>query len=346
MEFKTDTASTATNIDNQLVATMMRQVIYALVPAALTLFWFFGWGVLSNVVLAISFAVLLEMLMLRLRKRPIRPFLADYSAVVSGALLGLALPSASPWWLLLIAVFFAIVIAKQLYGGLGYNPFNPAMIGYAVVLVSFPVEMTRWLSPLELNLAVDSLAINNLGDTLSRVLGLSTAVWDGVTMATPLDYVKTNLMRDINLTQSMNEGAQFGFFAGKAWEWVSLAYLGGGLWLIYKKVITWHIPVALLVGLGFISSIFWLIDANTYASPVFHLLSGATMLGAFFIATDPISASTTPMGKLIYAAGIAFFIYIIRIWGAYPDGMAFAVIIMNMAAPLIDHYTQPKIFGE
>jgi len=341
MQFKTDTAATATHINNQHVAAMMRQVIYALVPAVLTLFWFFGWGILSNLLLAIGFAVLLETLMLKLRKRPIIPFLSDYSAVVSGALLGLALPSASPWWLLLIAVFFAIVIAKQLYGGLGYNPFNPAMIGYAVVLVSFPVEMTRWLSPLELNFAV-----NNVGDTLSRVFSLSDTIWDGVTMATPLDYVKTNLMQDINLNQSMKEGSQFGFLAGKAWEWVSLAYLLGGLWLITKKVITWHIPVALLLSLSLISSVFWLIDANSYASPLFHLLSGATMLAAFFIATDPVSASTTPMGKLIYAAGIAFFIYIIRIWGAYPDGIAFAVIIMNMAAPMIDHYTQPKIFGE
>jgi electron transport complex protein RnfD len=341
MQFKTDSASAAANIDNQHVAAMMRNVIYALLPAVLTLFWFFGWGVLSNLVLAIGFAVLLEILMLKLRQRPIIPFLSDYSAVVSGALLGLAMPSASPWWLLLIAVFFAIVIAKQLYGGLGYNPFNPAMIGYAVVLVSFPVEMTRWLSPLEL-----SFAVGNLDDTLSRVLSLSTTVWDGVTMATPLDYVKTNLMRDISLTQSMSEGIQFGWLAGKAWEWVSLAYLVGGLWLIYKKVITWHIPVALLLTLSLISSLFWLIDANTYASPLFHLLSGATMLGAFFIATDPVSASTTPMGKLIYAAGIAFFIYIIRIWGAYPDGVAFAIIIMNMAAPMIDHYSQPKIFGE
>jgi len=167
-----------------------------------------------------------------------------------------------------------------------------------------------------------------------------------VTMATPLDYIKTNLMRDISLSKSMSEGAPFGFLAGKAWEWVSLAYLAGGLWLITKKVITWHIPVALLVSLSLISSLFWFIDSDIYASPLFHLLSGATMLGAFFIATDPISASTTPMGKLIYAAGIAFFIYIIRIWGAYPDGVAFAVIIMNMAAPMIDHYTQPKIFGE
>ena len=342
MEFKTDTIATTNRIDNQHIAAMMRQVVYALLPAVLTLFWFFGWGIVSNLVLAVGFAVLLETLMLTLRKRPIIPFLSDYSAVVTGALLGLALPSASPWWLIFIAVFFAIVIAKHLYGGLGYNPFNPAMIGYAVVLVSFPVEMTRWLAPMEL-----SLAVSNLGDTFSRVFSLSSIpAWDGVTMATPLDYVKTNLTQDISLTQSMHEGAQFGFVAGKAWEWVSLAYLAGGLWLLYQKVITWHIPVAFLLSLSVIASFFWLIDANTYASPLFHLLSGATMLGAFFIATDPISASTTPMGKLLYAAGIALFIYIIRIWGAYPDAVAFAVIIMNMAAPMIDHYTQPKIFGE
>ena len=342
MDFKTTTFSSPTHIDNSNVAKMMRQVLYALVPGTVTLMWFFGWGVLSNIMLAIGFALLLEMVMLKLRNRPIVPFLSDYSAVVTGWLLGLAMPSSSPWWLLLVALFFAIVIAKQLYGGLGYNPFNPAMIGYAVVLISFPVEMTRWTSPL-----AQGLLDSSLSDTIMRVFGLvANESWDAITMATPLDHIKTNLMRDVTVQQSMVGGQQFGLLAGKAWEWVSLAYLLGGVWLIYKKVITWHIPVAMLVSLFGISTVFWLYSPEQFASPLFHLLSGATMLGAFFIATDPISASTTPLGKLIYATGIAFFVYIIRIWGGYPDGIAFSVIIMNMAVPLIDYYTQPKIFGE
>lgn len=341
MEFKTETASHSTYVDNSHVAKLMRQVLYALTPATLALLWFFGWGVLTNLVLAIGFAIIAESVMLTLRNRPISPFLSDYSAVVTGWLLGIAMPAGSPWWLLLIAIFFAIVIAKQLYGGLGYNPFNPAMVGYAVVLVSFPVEMTRWISPLDLGLLQSSF-----GDTLYRVFGFATeASWDAITMATPLDHVKTNLMRDVTVEQSMT-GQQFGFLAGKGWEWISLAYLLGGAWMIYKKIITWHIPVALIASLAAISTFFWIISADQYASPLFHLLGGATMLGAFFIATDPISASTTPTGKLIYAAGIAVFVYIIRVWGGYPDGIAFSVIIMNMAVPLIDYYTQPKIFGE
>jgi len=342
MDFKTETTYSSATIGNSKVSAMMRQVLYALVPGTLTLLWFFGWGVLTNIVLAIGFALLAEAIMLKLRNRPIVPFLSDYSAVVTGWLLGLAMPSSSPWWLLLIAIFFAIVIAKQLYGGLGYNPFNPAMVGYVVVLISFPVEMTRWASPVELGILDSSFT-----DTLTRVFGFtSSTTWDAITMATPLDHIKTNLMRDIVVGKSMAEGQQFGLFAGKGWEWVSITYLLGGIWLIYKKIITWHIPVALLTSLAGISGIFWIFSPEQFASPVFHLFSGATMLGAFFIATDPISASTTPMGKLIYAAGIGFFIYIIRVWGGYPDGVAFSVIIMNMAVPLIDYYTQPKIFGE
>ena len=341
MEFKTVTTATPSQIDNSHVSALMRQVLYALVPGTLTLLWFFGWGVLTNLIFAIGFALLAESLMLKLRNRPVLPFLSDYSAVVTGWLLGLALPSGSPWWLILVAIIFAIIIAKQLYGGLGYNPFNPAMVGYTVVLISFPVEMTRWMSPIDMGLLQSSFS-----DVLARVLGFAAETsWDGITMATPLDHVKTNLMRDIAVGQSMTD-QQFGLFAGRGWEWVSLAYLAGGIWMIYKRIITWHIPVALLLSLAAISTVFWLISAEQYASPIFHLLSGATMLGAFFIATDPISASTTPMGKLIYASGIALSVYVIRVWGGYPDGIAFSVIIMNMAVPLIDYYTQPKIFGE
>ena len=341
MEFKTSTDSIPSQIDNSRVSALMRQVLYALVPGTLTLLWFFGWGVLSNLVLSISFALLAEGIMLKLRNRPVKPFLSDYSAVVTGWLLGLAMPAASPYWLIAVAIIFAIIIAKQLYGGLGYNPFNPAMIGYTVVLISYPAEMSRWLSPIDMGLLHSSLS-----DVLAHVLGLSPdKAWDGMTMATPLDHIKTNLMRDMSVSQSM-AAQQFGLLAGKGWEWVSLAYLLGGVWLIYKKVITWHIPTALLATLAAISAVFWIISPEHYSSPLFHLLSGATMLGAFFIATDPISASTTPIGKLVYAAGIAFFVYVIRVWGGYPDGIAFSVIIMNMAVPLIDYYTRPKILGE
>lgn len=340
MEFPTDKLSN--HINNNKVASEMRQVLYALVPGILMMLWFFGWGALSNLVLTISFALGFEALMLKLRQRPILPFLTDYSAIVTATLLALTLPAYAPWWLLLIATFFAIVIAKHLYGGLGYNPFNPAMVGYAVVLISFPIDMVNWFIP-------TSFSMGNMGllDTLELVFkgSASTTEWDAMTMATPLDALKTGLRMDTPISE-INTTTTFGLLAGKGWEWISLGYLVGGLWLMYRKIISWQIPLALLATLALISTLFWFIDASLYSSPLFHLLAGGTILGAFFIATDPVTASTTPRGQLIYAACIGFLIYVIRVWGsAYPDSVAFSVLLMNMAVPLIDYYTQPRTFG-
>ncbi|CAA6819228.1 MAG: Electron transport complex protein RnfD [uncultured Thiotrichaceae bacterium] len=320
---------------------MMREVLYALAPGTLAMMWFFGWGILFNIVITISLAIAFEALMLKLRTRPIRPFLGDYSAVVTGWLLALTMPPFAPWWLLAIAVFFSIVIAKHLYGGLGYNPFNPAMIGYAVALISFPVDMVQWPAA---NLSSFS-SIDFVSAFQHIMLGKPLANWDAVTMATSLDAIKTGLRME-QTVPVIEQGDMFGLFAGNGWEWVSLGYLLGGLWLLYRKIISWHIPVSLLGILALLSTVFWLIDNQQYASPLFHLLAGGAMLGAFFIATDPVSASTTPMGKILYAIGIGFLIYVIRVFGSgYPDGVAFAVIIMNMAVPIIDYYTRPRVFG-
>jgi len=340
MEFTTDNLSN--QIDNHKIAAEMRQVLYALVPGIIMMIWFFGWGALSNIILTISFALGFEALMLRLRQRPLLPFLSDYSAIVTATLLALTLPAYAPWWLLLVAAFFAIVIAKHLYGGLGYNPFNPAMVGYAVVLISFPVDMVNWFTPTAFNMGQIGFS-----DTLALVFnGESTLPkWDAMTMATPLDTLKTGLRMDTPISE-IKQTSAFGLLAGKGWEWISLGYLVGGVWLIYRKIISWQIPTAFLATLTLMSGVFWLMDASFYSSPLLHLLAGGTMLGAFFIATDPITASTTPRGKLIYAALIGFFVYVIRVWGsAYPDGVAFSVLIMNMAVPLIDYYTQPRTFG-
>lgn len=340
MQFETD--SNPSHIDNSRLRSLMRDVLVALIPGTVMMLWFFGWGVVTNLILAISFALVLEAVMLKLRKKPVKPFLMDYSAVITAWLLALTIPAYAPWWLILVGIFFAIVIAKQLYGGLGYNPFNPAMVGFVVLLISFPADMVNWFKPVS-----NSLANMSLGDTLQLVFnGTTQNQWDAMTMATPLDTIKTGLRQDNSLLQ-IRQGEAFGLLAGKGWEWVSLGYMLGGLWLLYRKVISWHIPVTLLVTLSLIASIFWLYDSSIHNSPLFHLFAGGTMLGAFFVATDPVSASTTPLGKVIYAAGIAFFIYLIRVWGSgYPDGVAFAVLIMNMAVPLIDYYTRPKVFGE
>ena len=325
---------------NHSVGQVMRQVIYALLPGTLLMLWYFGWGIVTNLLLGIGFAVLLEALMLKLRDKPITLFLQDYSVVVTAWLLALSIPAFAPWWLLLLAMVFAVVIAKHLYGGLGQNPFNPAMVGYAAMLVSFPLEMTRWVAPLDF-----SLANIGLTETLAAVFGtLQQSRWDAITMATPLDTVKTALGSGSALSNIYQQDL-FSTLSGRGWDMINLAYLAGGLWLLYRKVISWHIPAALLLTLAACATLFWLIDTQHYTSPMFHLFSGGTMLAAFFIATDPVSASTTPLGKLLYAAGIGLFTYIIRTWGGYPDALAFAVIIMNMAVPLLDQYTQPRVYG-
>jgi electron transport complex protein RnfD len=284
-----------------------------------------------------------EAAMLRLRQRPLAPFLRDSSALVTALLLAVALPPIAPWWLTVIGTLFAIVVAKHLYGGLGYNPFNPAMVGYVVLLISFPLEMTQWLPP-----AGAGFERPGPGTTLGLILlgrpAGDTAV-DAITQATPLDLIQT----DIGLARTIEEIAAsplFGAVGGTGWEWVNLAFLLGGLWLLFRRIITWHIPVSLLAGLSLAALLFHVVDPSTHASPLFHLFSGASMLGAFFIATDPVSASTTPRGKLIFGAGIGVLVYVIRAWGGYPDGMAFAVLLMNIAVPTIDHYTQPRVFGE
>lgn len=325
------------------VAVVMRRVLYALVPGALAYWWFFGWGVLINLALCMSVAVGAEAVMLQLRGRAAGRFLADGSAVVTGALLGLALPPLTPWWIPVVAVLFAIVVAKQLYGGLGYNPFNPAMVGYVVVLISFPRELSLWASPV--GIGAHTL---NLAQTLQLVFanhfpaGLN---WDAVTSATPLDAVKIGRGLDKTMSE-IGSAPVFGDYGGIGWEWVNLWYLVGGVWLLRERVIRWQIPAGMLGALFLMALAFYLNSPDRFPSPLFHMFSGATMLGAFFIATDPVSASTTNRGRLIYGAGIGILVYVIRTWGGYPEGVAFAVLLMNMAAPTIDYYSRPRVFGQ
>jgi len=324
------------------VGRLMRQVMLGLIPGALCLLWFFGWGVLLNLLVASATAVAAEAAMLKLRGRPVQPVLADGSALLTGLLLGLALPPLAPWWIPFIGAVFAIVVAKQLYGGLGYNPFNPAMVGYVVLIISFPLQMTLWSAPR--GVGPDMLS---LLDTLSLVFGQlppDGVTLDAVTMATPLDSYKTQIGQNLTWSEIVS-GPLFGQFAGHGWEWVNLAFLLGGLWLWRTRAIHWQIPCGMLAGLFVTALLFYVADADSFASPLFHLFSGATMLGAFFIATDPVSAATTVRGRLYYGAGIGVLVYVIRTWGGYPDGVAFAVLLMNMAAPTIDHYTQPRVFG-
>ena len=338
MKFKTKTSPFFNSTQN--INSVMLQVLIALIPGTLSMMYFFGVGILLNVIISIVFAISLEAIALVIRKRPLLPFLSDLSAIVTAWLFALTLPPLMPWWIIFVGLFFAIIIAKHLYGGLGYNPFNPAMVGFAVLIVSFPFEMSQWIHPRTLG-AYDFGFI----EQLNFIFGDQKPAWDAITMATPLDEVKTGLRAGIEYSKVINESSYLQAFSQNTWIWSSLAFMLGGTWLIFKKVIQWQIPAALLGSLGLISTIFYLFSGDSFASPLFHITSGATILGAFFIATDPVSASTTPVGKLIYGASIGFFIYIIRVWGNYPDAVAFAVLIMNMAVPMIDYYTQPRVFG-
>jgi electron transport complex protein RnfD len=320
---------------------LMLQVIIALIPGTIAYAWFFGPGVIINIALASGFAIAFEAGILKLRDKPVMPHLADLSAVVSAWLFALCLPMHSPWWLVLVGIGFAMVAGKHLYGGLGFNPFNPAMVGYVVLLISFPREMTSWHLPLTLNEQPAGLA-----DALAFSFGLADLQqWDGMSAATPLDHLKTAVGRGIPVAEA-RQSPVFGAWAGEGWEWVAVGWLVGGLWLLFTRTIRWHIPVSLLAGVLSIATICYLVDPGTYASPLFHLFSGAVIIGAFFIATDPVSAATTNLGRLIYGAMIGLLIYIIRVWAGYPDGVAFAVLLANICVPMIDYYTQPRVYGE
>ncbi|HCF3771574.1 TPA: RnfABCDGE type electron transport complex subunit D [Pseudomonas aeruginosa] len=313
---------------------IMRLVLGACVPGLLTLTWLYGPGTLFNLAWASLVALACEAAMLALRKRPPGVFLKDGSALVTALLLAVALPPYAPWWLTLVATFFALVFGKHLYGGLGQNPFNPAMLGYVVALVSFPLEMTRWPSP-------DSAL--GLPDSLREFLGLATRP-DAWAHATALDVLKTD--RSLTVDELFAGNPAFGHLGSAGSEWVNLAFLLGGLFLLWRRLFTWHAPLGMLAGLFAMSLLFWNgSGSDSHGSPLFHLFSGATMLGAFFIVTDPVSGATSNRGRLVFGLGVGVLTYVIRAWGGYPDGVAFAVLLMNLAAPTIDYYTRPRTYG-
>ncbi|MFK0573500.1 electron transport complex subunit RsxD [Endozoicomonas sp.] len=317
---------------------VMSLVVMATIPALIAQTIFFGWGTLINVLWCSVIALGCEAMVVTLRKRSVSFYLNDYSALVTGLLLGLALPPFAPFWLSLIAVSFAMVIGKHLYGGLGQNPFNPAMLGYVLVLISFPREMTAWLPPMGLEGHNSSLM-----DAVLSIFPWGNTV-DAISMATPLDVLREN--KSLTINELWESNPVFDGLAGRGWLWINLAYLAGGVFLIWRKVFTWHAPVGMLAAIAVMATLFWSgTGSDSHGSPLFHLLSGATMLGAFFIITDPVSGATSNRGRLIFGAGVGIMVYVIRTWGGYPDGVAFATLLMNMAAPTIDYYTQPRTYG-
>lgn len=318
------------------VRSVMLRVAAALVPGIAAYLWFFGAAVLVQIVLA-SFAALAgEALVLALRGKPVWRFVSDGSALVTAWLIALTFPPIAPWWVVVVAALFAVVIVKQLYGGLGQNPFNPAMAAFALMIVCYPQLMSQWAAA----------GFTDFHVQLGLIFGERNL--DAVTMATPLDALRTALhSADARTTVAdvIGHGASFGNLGGKGWEWIAGGYLLGGLFLLQQRIITWHIPVAFLAALGLCAGAAHLASAGQFAPAQFHLFSGGAMLGAFFIVTDPVSGATTPRGKLIFAAAIGALTWVIRTFGAYPDGIAFAVLLGNICVPLIDMATQPAVFG-
>lgn len=326
------------------VASMMLQVLVALIPAALAHVWYFGPGFLFNLVVASTFCVGAEALMMRARGREPGIALADFSALVTAALLAFALPSLTPWWVTATGSLFAIAVAKHLYGGLGFNVFNPAMAGYVVILIAFPMDLNLWVAPRMgdidyINLTVFQTLTFTLTGSLPEAL-----TFDSISRATPLDAMQSGL-HNMRTYAEIRTNPMMGDFGGRGWEWIGNFFAFGGLWLLVKKIIRWQIPAGVFAGLLIPAGLMYIIAPGSNASPGFHLFSGATILCAFFIATDPVSAATSPKGRFIYGSGIGLLIFAIRKWGSYADGVAFAVLLMNMATPAIDYIARPRIVG-
>jgi len=302
---------------------VMRAVLYSLAPACAVAVYFFGLRAFLVLLLATVGCLATEAACQRLMGRPVT--IADGSALITGVLLALNLPPTSPWWLTLLGAFIAIVIGKQVYGGLGSNPFNPALVARVVLLISFPVHMTSWSAPAPLGSGLDL-----------------------VTTATPLGAWKNAVMLTGQGPAELQAGMSqyfLGDMPGCIGEVSALALLIGAAYLFYRKVLTWHIPAAFIGSVVILSGLFWLINPAKYPNPVFHLLTGGLVLGAFYMATDMVTSPVSPRGMLIFGAGCGLLTVLIRLFGGYPEGVSFAILLMNAATPLIDRYQRPRVFG-
>jgi len=310
--------------DRRGVGAVMGEVMLALIPGTLLFAWLIDPRVLANVALAVLAALVLEALVLRLRARRIGVTLADGSIALAAWLLALAVPPGLPAGQLLVGVAAMVLLGKHLYGGLGFNPFNPAMVGYAVLIVSFPITMTSWPAG----------GATPSPPALERTVEHAPRDWDALSGATPLDRLRTlERAPGADGSGAIEPGAMI---LSSAWPWVNGGFLVGGLWLLARRVIGWRIPAAVLGTLGTLHALHGLFAATAQAPVLVELFAGAAMLGAFFIATDPVSAASGPRARLAYGAGIGGLTFTLREFGAYPEGIAFAVLLMNLTVPLLD----------
>ncbi len=312
--------STSPHLHNgESIPHIMYSVILALLPATLVAIYLFGLPALKVIVVSVLSAVVTESISRKVMKRA--DTIADGSAAVTGLLLALTLPPTTPWWAVISGAVVAIVIGKQIYGGLGHNPFNPALVGRVALLISWPVQLTYWVKPTP----------------------LFSSLTDAVSMASPLGVLKTEGVAKLSNTSLTS--CLLGNIPGSIGEVSVLALLIGAALLLWKGYITWHIPVSYIASVGVISIPFWLIQPDKYASPMFHILTGGLILGAFFMATDMVTSPITTKGMLIFGTGCGVLTMVIRLFGGYPEGVSFAILIMNAVTPLIDTYTQPLSFG-
>lgn len=328
---------------NSVGRTMFR-VQLALLPATLYGFWLYGWPSFFLWLLCILSCVGSEALALKLTGSPrIRATLLDGSAALTGWLLAMTLPPWAPWWVAVLGGCIAIVIGKQVFGGVGQNVFNPAMVARVALLVSFPLPLTLWVLPLPMA----TLPAPDFVAGLRIFLG-SLPVPDAITGATLLGHAKTELARGLDLGQALAAApatSWLGLRPGSFGESAALLILCGGLYLLLTRVITWQAPFGVLAGVAIPAAIGHALDPGRFLGAEAQLLSGALLLGAFFIATDYVTSPNTATGQLIFGLGIGFLTWVIRSFGGYPEGMAFAVLLMNALTPVIDRFVKPRILG-
>ena len=307
----------------ETVSSLMYVVLMALVPAFLFSLYFFGIGSLITTLVSVGFCVLFEWLIAKFILKT-KPQICDGSAILTGVLLAFNLPSNINPFIVMIGALVAIGVAKMTFGGLGQNLFNPALVGRVFLLISFPQQMTTWPTPIKSRFEYFNAAFDH--------------TFDAATGATPMSHD----MLGKTDTMDMLMGAT----GGSLGEVAAIALIIGGIYMIVRKIITWHIPVSIIATVALFTLLMWLIDPVTYANPVYHLVGGGLMLGAIFMATDYVTSPMSNKGKLIYGVGIGLLTVIIRLWGSYPEGMSFAILLMNAVTPLINKKFKPTRFGE
>ncbi|SOC07826.1 RnfABCDGE type electron transport complex subunit D [Rhodobacter maris] len=325
------------------VSRTMLAVVLALAPATFFGLYQFGWPAVFLFCVTVLSAYLFELACLWVAGKPLGQFARDGSALLSGWLVAMTLPPYAPWWVGVIGSGIAIVIAKHLFGGLGQNLFNPAMVARAMLLIALPVQMTTWVPPVGLFDGpgfVHSLAITFAGST----------EFDAVSSASTLSHIKSQLgagasMGAITPDLADLKARLIGLVPGSMGETSTVLILLGGLALVFMRIITLAIPLSVLGTIAALSAIASSLAPDRFAPPILHLTSGSTMLCAFFIATDYVTSPVSALGKMLYGIGIGALIFVIRTWGSFPEGVAFAVLLMNACTPLIETYVRPRVFG-